>query len=811
MHQWLFGEYHNEFFDVAFIFVGLLLIIAVLFVILVIRRKNETELRDSEKRLRISNQILDGVLAHTHMLAAYLDPQFNFMWVNQAYADSFRRETSFFPGKNLFHLSPHAENERIFRQVVETGESCFVEAKPFTLPDQPELGATFWDWSLVSIKNDAGQVTGLGLTLVEVTDRIQAQEATALFKYLFDNSLLTVTLADASDLSFIEVNEAFETATGYSREEVLGKSGKDLGLFPDMEAFQASIVKLMAAGRSVNTELQVRRKDGACITGLFSSAVISLQGRLQVLTMATDITDRKLAEKHAILAKEETRRFKAISDKALHGNAIIDMDTDRFLYVNEYFARIQGYTADELIGKHVSILHSEKQMSNIVRAKETLLKKGSFGPIELKSRHKNGTDVPVLHSSIVLRDEKGIPQYTASSIIDLTERKRMERQLQQAQKMESIGNLAGGIAHDFNNILFPIVGIAEMLMEDLPAGSIEREYAEEIYRAGVRGSELVKQILAFSRQSRHKMVPVRIQQILKEVFQLVRATIPSDIDILRDVQEDCGLVMADTVQVHQVCINLITNALHAVERDGGNISVSLKETWIEDDRVGSIGPGRYAHLSVSDTGCGIDPSIMEKIFEPYFTTKGKGKGTGLGLAVVYGIVKKHEGDIRITSEPGKGTMVDVFLPLLEKTSGAPDVPETDIAIQTGDEHILLVDDEPSVVQLGSRILENLGYRVTACNSSIEALETFQMAPNSFDLLITDMTMPKMTGDRLAKKIQSIRPDIPIIICTGFSERIDRDRADAMGVKGFLMKPVSKSKMGTTVRTVLDEPDKKMQV
>ncbi|MFH1982077.1 MAG: transporter substrate-binding domain-containing protein [Pseudomonadota bacterium] len=388
---------------------------------------------------------------------------------------------------------------------------------------------------------------------------------------------------------------------------------------------------------------------------------------------------------------------------------------------------------------------------------------------------------------------------------DITDQKEMEARLQKAQKMEAIGNLAGGIAHDFNNILFPIVGLSEMLTEDLPPGSPEHENAGEILKAAIRGSELVKQILAFSRQSEHQLTPVRLQQIVKEVLKLARSILPSNIEIRQDIQNDCGLVMADPTQLHQIAMNLVTNAFHAIGPNSGTISITLKETRLESDGGLSsfLEPGQYALLAVSDTGCGIDPAVMDKIFEPYFTTKPKDKGTGLGLAVVYGIVKALRGDIKAYSEMGQGTVLNVYLPLLEKFSEAETAAPVKIN-PTGTERILIVDDEKAIVQLQTKALERLGYRVTSRSSSVEALEAFRSNSGAYDLVISDMTMPGMTGDDLAKALIQIRPDIPVIICTGFSERINKNRIQAAGIKGVLMKPVIKSDLAALVRKVLDD-------
>ena len=386
---------------------------------------------------------------------------------------------------------------------------------------------------------------------------------------------------------------------------------------------------------------------------------------------------------------------------------------------------------------------------------------------------------------------------------DVSALKKMEARVQQAQKMEAIGALAGGIAHDFNNLLFPILGLSEMLLEDLPAASAEHDLTEEIYKAGRRASGLVKQILAFSRQTEQEKTPLRIQTILKEILKLTRATIPSSIEIARDIQPDCGLVMADPTQVHQVAMNLITNAYHATE-GGGRITVGLKEIHLQGDdgSESPIEPGKYALLTVSDTGCGIAPDIVEHIFEPYFTTKTQDKGTGLGLAVVYGIVTDHHGEIRVSSEEGQGTTFRVYLPLITKPCETPSKPPV-MGDATGDERILIVDDEEAIARLETQMLERLGYRITSRESSVEALETFKADPGGFDLVITDMTMPHMTGDRLARALIGVRPDLPVILSTGFSETMNRDKAGALGIKGFLMKPVVKSELAKMVRDVLD--------
>ncbi|MBW2610299.1 MAG: response regulator [Deltaproteobacteria bacterium] len=395
---------------------------------------------------------------------------------------------------------------------------------------------------------------------------------------------------------------------------------------------------------------------------------------------------------------------------------------------------------------------------------------------------------------------------------DITERKRLEKerekletQIQQSQKMESIGTLAGGIAHDFNNILFPMFGFLEIMLEDTPKDSPFRDSLNQVFSGAKRARDLVKQILAFSRQSDHARKPLKVQLVIKEVLKLIRSSLPSTIEIQQNISNQCGTVMGDYTKVHQIAMNLMTNAYHAMQETGGKLEVTIEEVDLgaEEIKDPSMIPGPYVCLTVADTGHGMDKAVMDRIFDPYFTTKEKDKGTGLGLAVVHGIVKSYDGDIRVYSEPGKGSAFHVYLPVIQTPAETKKIDIAD-SIPTGDERILLVDDEAPIVDIERQLLERLGYQVTARTSSTDALGAFRARPDKFDLVITDMTMPNMTGDRLAGELMKIRSDIPIILCTGFSEKISKERADFLGIKGFLMKPIAMREIANTIRQVLDK-------
>jgi signal transduction histidine kinase/ActR/RegA family two-component response regulator len=380
-----------------------------------------------------------------------------------------------------------------------------------------------------------------------------------------------------------------------------------------------------------------------------------------------------------------------------------------------------------------------------------------------------------------------------------------ERQMQQVLKLQAIGTLAGGIAHDFNNILFPIIGYTELTMDDVPEDSQARANLDEILKAANRAKELVQQILTFSRQNGRERKPVKVQTVVAEALKLLRASIPKTIDIVPALDEECHPILGDPTQVHQVVMNLCTNAYQAMPDSAGRIEVGLAETTISYEemarRIG-IKMGRHVHLWVQDNGIGMDAAVMERIFEPYYTTKEPGKGTGLGLSVIHGIVKNHGGFVTVESAPGRGSTFHVYLPILEDAAEqAP--PPASSPPPRGRERILLVDDEEAIVGMARQMLEKMGYAVTAFTSSREALEAFGRRPESFDLLITDMTMPEMTGDELSRKLWQVRPGLPVILCTGYNERITEEDALGLGIRKFVMKPIVREEFAAAIRSALD--------
>jgi signal transduction histidine kinase/ActR/RegA family two-component response regulator len=385
------------------------------------------------------------------------------------------------------------------------------------------------------------------------------------------------------------------------------------------------------------------------------------------------------------------------------------------------------------------------------------------------------------------------------------EKRRLEKKFQHALKMEAMGTLAGGIAHDFNNILAAIIGYTELVSDDVPGNSITMRNLQQVLQGAARAKELVKQILTFSREDEGDRKPILLENIVNESLKLLRASLPATIDIRIDIDSPLHPILANQTQIHQVMMNLCTNAAYAMRENGGGLEITIKEIDLDPDSIGqkNLEPGRYQQLCVSDTGTGIPPGIINRIFEPYFTTKKTGEGSGIGLAVVYGIVRNHGGDITVYSEPGKGTTFHVYLKIADLQAVSEDKIFQPAEVQGGNERVLFVDDESELVELGEQVLKSLGYEVVSALGSIEALEIFSNYPSNFDLVITDQTMPRMTGLQLTVELKKIRPDIPVIICTGFSENVNEETYRSHGVNDFFMKPVTKKEVAAVIRRVLD--------
>ena len=521
----------------------------------------------------------------------------------------------------------------------------------------------------------------------------------------------------------------------------------------------------------------------------------------------------KALDKNRVDKERNQRTEDALRDSEERFRTALEANPDPFvlydgdgkvIFFNPAFTRVFGWTLEEQLGKKMDQFVPEKNWPETRMMIETVLAGKSVSATETCRYTKDGKIIPVIISGASYHDRQGNPAGSIINLRDISEQKRLQSQLQRAQRMEAIGTLAGGIAHDFNNILSAVIGYTEIALKDVEKDSLLQSNLREVLNAGGRAKDLVKQILTFSRQAGQELKPVRIKHVAMEALKLLRASLPTTIEIHQTIESNSA-VLADLTQIHQVIMNLCTNASHAMQEEGGRMEVSLVDIEIDRDfAAGHPGflPGPYLQLSVIDTGHGMSPDVLNRIFDPFFTTKEKGEGTGMGLSVVHGIVKSHDGEVVVHSEPGKGTTFNIYFPAIEKEEiqeiGAV------LPLPVGNERILFIDDEPTLVHIGKQMLERLGYEVEARTSSLEALELFKIKSEKFDLVITDMTMPKMTGDNLAREIIKIRANIPIILCTGYSRKISEGKAEASGVRALVMKPVVAEQLAKIVRKVLDE-------
>jgi PAS domain S-box-containing protein len=534
--------------------------------------------------------------------------------------------------------------------------------------------------------------------------------------------------------------------------------------------------------------------------GEIHSQFLALQNLNVALEKRSEELASQIREREA--AEEKVRRL-ATAVEQVPLDVIITNPDGNILYSNPNVTRTFGYVAEELLGQNLSIFNGGMDDPAFYKKLWDTLKSGQAWAGKIENRAKDGRNI--LHTTSIspIRDEKGNITAFVAIRRDITKEVEMETYLAQAQKMEAIGTLAGGIAHDFNNILSPILGYTELAKLQAKDDPKLSEYLDQVREAASRATELVRQILTFSRKAEQKKMPLRISSIVKEGLKLIRSSIPTSIEIRQEIATEAS-VLADPTQIHQIVMNLCTNAYHAMEKTGGLLAVSLKDTEIHEGNTldEKLVPGRYVVLEVSDTGCGMDKETQKKIFEPYFTTKEVGKGTGLGLAVVLGIVKDHHGVINVYSELGRGARFRVYLPMSVDQTSVIVGKQEEITPTERHERILFVDDEARICTLVKRFLTQYGYVVDVCSNGRDALCVIEQDLMAYDLLITDMTMPGMNGKELALKVLALRPDLPVILCSGYSTLIDRDEASNIGIRAYLEKPVGINDLVGTIQEVL---------
>ncbi len=754
-------------------------------------KQAEEALKKSESQLR---QIIDLV---PHFIFVK-DETGKFEIVNKATAEVFGTTVEDLTGRRDVEFVATDEEMEHFRsddlEVINSGKAKFIPEEPMT---DSENNIRYLQTTKVPFKFSATNKPSLLGVAVDITRRKQVEndllESEKKLHTLL-NATTDIAFLAKSDGTCLACNNAFVESLGTEKEKCIGKN---IYTFLPGKISKSRKVVLESI---IASKKPFQWKDGHSGKYFHNSVypILDKMGNVhQVACFAKNITDQRQAE-------EGQKRLACAIDQT--SEVVIITDPEGIIqYVNPAFVELTGYSPEEAVGQNPAILQSGRLDRAFYKRMWTTLLRGEVWSGHMINKKKDGSLFEEEATISPVKDNQGQIINFVAVKRDVSREVSLEKQLRQSMKMEAIGTLAGGIAHDFNNILSAILGYSEIAKSQLPAADPIGKDLDQVIKAGERATELVKQILAFSRQGEEDFKPLKVQLILKEVLKLLRASLPTTIQLKESIVSNSGSILADPTQIHQVLMNLCTNAKHAIGEEIGTLSISLSEIRVTEEKIiddcPQIRPGLYLYLEISDTGCGMDELTRLKIFDPFFTTKEKGKGTGLGLAVVHGIIKQHKGEITVTSEPGRGTLFHVYLPVIDE-----EIPSKHARYEEtprgNKERILLVDDDTAIAEMMRRTLENLGYFVTISTSSTEALNAYQKNPRDFNLVITDMTMPEMTGIDLTRKLLILRPDLPVILCTGFSETINETSAKSFGICEYIRKPVSKLTLAKAIRSAL---------
>jgi PAS domain S-box-containing protein len=761
------------------------------------QKKTEAALAESEARLRLALDSAQMGIWELDLITnrvAWEGAHYELFGIKP---DEFKGETEAF--YEFVHPEDRAPIKETTRKAIECRSPYSVEFRVIR-PD----GELRWMRSQGRVICDQGDQPSRVLGVVwDITSRKHAEQqllaATRRLDFLVTESpavVFTYDLQPQPRINYISRN--VETILGWKPERFTEnfECWRECLHPADLPPVFDCLVQLESTGKQV---FEYRFKDSQ---GKYhwihdeQRMIVRDDGRKEVIGAWWDVTDTKAAQ-------EKLRLLAAAIEQAAEIVVITDEKAD-ILYANPAFEKITGYNPMEVLGKNPRVLKSGEHDHMFYQQMWASLSAGKTWQGRFINKKKDGNlyteDATI---SPVLDPSGSIVNYVAVKR-DITKEQALEQQYLEAQKMEAIGTLAGGIAHDFNNILAIILANAQMLEFSGGMSGESKETVDQIITASKRARELVRQILAFSRRGKQEKIIMNLKPVVKETIGLLRASLPATIRLELHIAADTGMLFADPTQMQQVLMNLCTNAAHAMEKEGGILKITLSNTVVGENETPldlGFAPGGYVKLSVSDTGLGMQPWILKRIFEPYFSTKETGKGTGLGLSVVHGIVKSHGGDIRVSSVVRKGSIFEIYLPRVKGEASGTD--QSDMPLLAGTGRILFVDDEPALTLMGQKILGQLGYRVRTTNNPVEALEIFRSKPTEFDLVITDLTMPELTGINLAKRLLEIRPDLPIVLCTGFSDQVNEEMIKSIGIRGLLLKPLTIHELAHSVRMAIE--------
>ncbi|MGC8603421.1 MAG: PAS domain S-box protein, partial [Desulfomonilaceae bacterium] len=690
-----------------------------------------TERKRMEAELRKFKTILD----RANYGNAISDLEGNIIYVNATFARMHGYEISDCVNRHLSMFHSEEQMPKIMRSMEALMQDG--EFESWELWHKRKDGTTFPTlMNGMVIPDENGKPVALSVTTVDISAlkkiENELRQSEERFRTAFRTTPDSISISRFSDGRLVEINDGFMKLSGFTRDEVIGKTSIEIDIWVNAVDRKRLTDAVARHGQLNNMEAQFRMKDGSVRTGLVSGRALTLNESPHLLLVVRDISDIK---------RSQAERMKLATTVDQAAESVIVTDTDGNIeYVNPAFERISGYSKEEVIGQNPRILKSGEHPDSFYKDLWTTITNGNIWTGKFINKVKDGAFIHEQSTISPVRDLAGNIVNFVGVARDVTREELLQQQLLQAQKMEAIGTLAGGIAHDFNNILFAIIGNTELAMDEIPADNPAHRDLQNVLNASTRAAEMVKQILTFSRQGQVERKPLDIIPIVKEVLKFLGATIPATIEIKGTIEPDQGKILGDPTQIHQILMNLCVNAVHAMKDKGGVLTVDLCSVCVDQESSGdhhNVTPGNYLRLTVSDTGQGIRPEILDRIFEPYFTTKNLGEGTGFGLSVVHGIVRSHNGEITVDSQVGAGSSFYVYLPTIEQELGPQNEfkPES---LPTGSERILLVDDDSMLVQMVKSKLEKLGYEIVATTNPVEALSLFHEKPERFDLVFTDL-------------------------------------------------------------------------